>query len=264
MKVYLKKVDGLVLPKRGTSRSTGYDIVATSDPKIVGMKFTSGPIEETGEVGNKWCSIDYIQYETNLYAAPATQTHDIKIYPRSSISKYNMGLANCVPIIDNDYRGMILLRFNYLWQPEDFVIENSQIVGRINESKIFKKGEAIAQLTLSSVIEVEFELVDDLSQTARGEGGFGSTDTVLTTPDQPSHLNMMRLEALKKTFGNPSVVDQVDGESTTGKVHPKPEILRIDSNLSSRYITSPMNIQTPHGNSYLEALKSRESQITNK
>lgn len=183
MKIYVKKVDGLVIPKQGTPHSTGYDIIATSDPKIDGLKFTSSPVEETSEVGNQWSYINYIQYETNLFVAPETQTHDIKIYPRSSISKYNLSLANSVPVIDNDYRGMILLRFNYLWQPKNYSIHpNGAIVGELDINSIYKKGDAIAQLTVSSVIPVEFVVVDDLSQTVRGEGGFGSTEKSKITP----------------------------------------------------------------------------------
>ena len=175
MKIYVKKVDGLVLPERGTERATGYDIVATSEPKIVGQKYT--PVGyESSEVGNEWLSIDYIQYETNLFIAPETLTHDVKIYPRSSARKYNLNLANCVPIIDNDYRGMIYLCFNYLWQPGDFRIVDNKIVGTIDWYKIYNKGDKIAQMTLDQVIPIDFVVVDDLTKTQRGAGGFGSTD----------------------------------------------------------------------------------------
>lgn len=174
MKLYVKKVDGLVLPVRGTERSTGYDIIATSDPKIVGQPYSEGD-GGTGH-GGEWLSIQYIQYETNLFVAPESQTHDIKIYPRSSVRKYNLNLANCVPIIDNDYRGMIYLCFNYLWQPGDYKIVNNNLVGIVNMSAIYKKGDAIGQMALNQVIPIEFAVVDDLSMTQRGEGGFGSTD----------------------------------------------------------------------------------------
>ena len=62
MKIYVKKVDGLVLPIQGTERATGYDIVATSDPKIVGE-----PGDEKEDEVLNWKSVDYIQYETNLF-----------------------------------------------------------------------------------------------------------------------------------------------------------------------------------------------------
>jgi len=50
MKIYIKKVDGLVIPKNGSDLSAGYDIVATSDPKTVG---------DGNNIG--WHRIDFIE-----------------------------------------------------------------------------------------------------------------------------------------------------------------------------------------------------------
>ena len=180
MKIYVKKVDGVALPQQGSEVAAGYDIVATSDPKIVGD--TEGP---------RYQCADYIEYETNLFIAPANLTSHVLIHPRSSISKYNLVLANSVGLVDNDYRGMILCRFKYIWQPEDFVIENSTLLnapktllGRLNREKIYKKGDKIAQLVVEPTVKVEWAFVDDLTQTQRGEGGFGSTDgkTMIANP----------------------------------------------------------------------------------
>jgi dUTP pyrophosphatase len=185
MKIYVKKVDGLVLPAQGSELAAGYDIVATSEPKIVGQKHT--PVGyESSEVGNEWDSVDYIEYETNLFIAPTVVTFHTLIHPRSSISKYNLVLANSIGLIDNDYRGMVICRFKYQWQPEDYKIfprgadghGNWLCKGTINMNKIYSKGDKIAQLVVEPTIQVEFELVDDLTQTQRGSGGFGSSDSV--------------------------------------------------------------------------------------
>ena len=175
MKIYVKKIEGLTLPKRSSDLAAGYDIVSTSDPKIVGVKLDE----------NTWESVDYIEYETNLYIAPEAMTFHTLIHPRSSVSKYNLVLANSIGLVDNDYRGMVICRFKYIWQPIDFSFTSDErVVGSVNESKIYKKGDTIAQLVFEPTVMVDFELVDDLTKTKRGEGGFGSTDKPKIQPKQ--------------------------------------------------------------------------------
>lgn len=177
MKIYVKKIENLVLPKKASELAAGYDVVATSEPKIVG--------EQNGSV---WKRVDYIEYETNLYIAPESMTFHTLIHPRSSISKYNLILANSVGLVDNDYRGMVICRFKYIWQPEDLLWEghpnggNKTISSSVNVNKIYKKGDTIAQLVFEPTVMVDFELVDDLTKTKRGEGGFGSTDKLKIEP----------------------------------------------------------------------------------
>ena len=171
------------LPTRGTLRSTGYDIVATSDPEIVGEKNEFG-----------YSRIDYIQYKTNLkiavyHSSRHHRDYDVLVMPRSSISKYNLVLANSVGLIDADYRGEILVRFKYIWQPEDNFIQTKLsddgsplyqfVVGKPNLRKIYNKGDKICQLKVTQVEEPEFCLVDELDKTTRADGGFGSTDTTI-------------------------------------------------------------------------------------
>ncbi len=176
MKIFVKKIDGLTLPKMGSEVSAGYDIIATSDPKIVGIKSDLVPFA-TGEETQSGRSIDYIEYETNLFIAPSAVTYHTLIHPRSSISKYNLVLANSIGLIDNDYRGMVICRFKYIWQPEDFRMNTENLLsGVVNMNKIYKKGDAIAQLVIEPTVQAEWIVVDDLNQTNRGDGGFGSTD----------------------------------------------------------------------------------------
>jgi dUTP pyrophosphatase len=81
------------------------------------------------------------------------------IFPRSSISKYDMHLRNSVGVIDSGYRGEIMLKFSFL---EDGVL--------------YKIGDKVAQIILMSYPKITFLEVDELSDTERGEGGFGSSD----------------------------------------------------------------------------------------
>ena len=170
------------LPKKGTDRATGFDVVVTSAPEIVGDQYENDAYKR----------IDYIQYKTNLKLAVQKDRqfsnfgytdldYDILAFPRSSVSKYNLVLANCIGLIDADYRGEVLLRFKYIWQPEDYRIRTDNLLeGYVNSTKLYNKGDKVCQLKVTKVENVEFVLVDELDSTNRGEGGFGSTDTKST------------------------------------------------------------------------------------
>ena len=186
MKIYIKKIDGLTLPERGSQVAAGYDIVATNDPKIVGEKLDEG----------NWSRVDYVEYETNLFIAPSAVTFHTLIHPRSSISKYSLVLANSIGLVDNDYRGMVICRFKYIWQPEDFSFTpDDGLGGSVNGAKLYKKGDKIAQLVFEPTVQVEFEVVDDLSATQRGTGGFGSTDKVTVQNPMTTDSDVIKIRA---------------------------------------------------------------------
>ena len=84
------------------------------------------------------------------------------LVPRSSISKTNWFLANSMGIIDADYRGEWMM-----------VLKTSNSV--IHDALPFAIGERCAQIYFEKVNDVEIEETDELSDTARGTGGFGST-----------------------------------------------------------------------------------------
>jgi len=85
----------------------------------------------------------------------------LMIYSRSGQGfKFNTRLANCVGILDSDYRGQLMVKLTMDG-------ENSMII---------KHNTAIAQGMIIDAPKVQFEVVQELSDTARGTGGFGSTD----------------------------------------------------------------------------------------
>jgi dUTPase len=204
------------LPSKGTERATGYDVVATSEPEIVGEKNENGTYKR----------IDYIQYKTNLKVAVQKEEktttgfsvelidYDILAFPRSSVSKYNLQLANSVGLIDADYRGELLLRFNYLWQPQDYSVYTYEsgdavkgelytyIGGKINTDKIYKKGDKICQLKVTKVENVNFQLVNELDSTDRGEGGFGSTDVNKVTKIEETKNVVSNIQKLYANLSN--------------------------------------------------------------
>ena len=82
------------------------------------------------------------------------------LYPRSSISKTPLNMANSVGIIDAGYRGPIKVAV-YNHSDQDYLIQS---------------GQRLFQLCGPTLEPVTFELANALSETSRGEGGFGSTD----------------------------------------------------------------------------------------
>jgi len=81
------------------------------------------------------------------------------LYPRSSIIKTPLRLANSVGIIDAGYRGDIIA-----------CVDNIK-----NEPYTISQGERLFQICAGNLEPIEFKLVDELSSTQRGSGGFGST-----------------------------------------------------------------------------------------
>ncbi len=191
------------LPEKGTDRATGYDVIVTSDPKIIGETYDNGTYKR----------IDYIQYKTNLKLAVQQERqysgfghtdidYDILAFPRSSVSKYNLVLANCIGLIDADYRGEVLLRFKYIWQPEDYRIRTDNLIeGTVNPLKLYNKGDKVCQLKVTKVENVEFVLVNELDSTNRGEGGFGSTDAKKGERVDIAQLQMSKMEELSNNLG---------------------------------------------------------------
>jgi dUTP pyrophosphatase len=170
MKIKVKNTQDVRLPKNATTYDAGYDMVATSQPAIVG---------EYDEDHKLWNEVQYIQYHTDLYIEPESCEDDKRyhtyIFPRSSISMRKLILANSVGLIDAGYRGEILVRFKYTPQPSDYKIINNKIFVEVDLNSIYKKGDKIAQLVISETQQVCFELTDSLSSSDRNSGGFGST-----------------------------------------------------------------------------------------
>ena len=82
------------------------------------------------------------------------------VYPRSGLaSKRGLAPANKVGVIDSDYRGEVMIAMH----------------NHTDRSAVIAPGERIAQLVITPVMTPGFAVCDELSDTARGDGGFGST-----------------------------------------------------------------------------------------
>ena len=187
------------------SLAAGYDVVAVDNPTIVGEIGREIKLED-GTLIPLYKSISYLEYHTALKVQPLwnewnthKEYHHLDMHPRSSVRKYNLLLANSIGLIDNDYRGEILVSFKYVFQPEDFVIEYDEvknadgtvlyvvpkgILSGINQEKIYKKGDKIAQLVAEKTNPCNYVFTSELTATVRGEGGHGSTGQTATTSFQ--------------------------------------------------------------------------------
>ena len=142
VRVLIKKLYPKVeLPKYKTEGSSGLDLMAYIDSPIIIAPGTSALIP------------------TGISLAIPNDL-EIQIRPRSGLAaKSNITVLNTPGTIDSDYRGEIkIILFNH--SKENFLVKN---------------GDRIAQMILMPVLKIEFDEVNELPDTIRGSGGFGST-----------------------------------------------------------------------------------------
>jgi len=143
-KINIKKLnEKAIIPTCGTEYSAGYDLYAL--------------VDEITEI---------LPHETKLIKTGLALEIPIGyagfIYARSGLaSKKGLAPANKVGVIDADYRGEIMVALH----------------NHTNETKTIEPSERIAQLVIAPFLKVEFNEVDELNETIRGTGGFGSTGT---------------------------------------------------------------------------------------
>ena len=138
--VKIKKMnDKAQIPKYAFETDAGCDVAATS----------------------KKVTEHYIEYGTGI-AFDIPEGYYLEIFPRSSISNYNLLLCNSVGVIDEQYKGEIKFRFKRINSFGDFV-------------KIYEIGDKIGQIILKQRPKINFIEVKELSNSDRGIGGYGST-----------------------------------------------------------------------------------------
>ena len=141
MKIKIVNKSKHSLPEYATPGSAGMDLRANIDAPI-----TLAPGERK-------------LIPTGIYIALPVG-YEAQVRPRSGLAlKYGIGLANMLGTVDSDYRadiGVILINLGQ----EDFVVND---------------GDRIAQLVIAKYEIAEWEVVDELDKTERGEGGYGHT-----------------------------------------------------------------------------------------
>lgn len=137
MKINIKKLSSLaVSPWKAHLTDAGFDLYATS--------------KHYDENGN-------VVYGCGL-AFEIPEGYMGLVFPRSSNARTSLLLSNSVGVIDSGYRGEVTAKFKKLYPGEEYKI-----------------GERFAQLIILPIPSVMFNLVDELSDSERGTGGYGST-----------------------------------------------------------------------------------------
>ena len=95
------------------------------------------------------------------------------IFPRSSVRKTGLDLSNAVGVCDSGYRGELQATFNKVFGGDRFYDETKNTEDSSNN--FYKIGDRIAQIMIIPYPPIEFVEVNELSDSERGEGGFGST-----------------------------------------------------------------------------------------
>ncbi len=114
----------------------------------------------------------YIEYDTGI-ALEIPNGYVGLLFPRSSISNKDLMLKNSVGVVDSSYRGSVRLRFNVSKNDKNTLVSN--MFPDIGHRDIYSVGERIGQLMIIPVPHFEIQEVDELSETDRGDGGFGHT-----------------------------------------------------------------------------------------
>lgn len=127
-----------VIPKYAKEGDAGLDLVSTS--------------KDENEM--------FVEYGTSL-AMEIPEGYVGLIFPRSSISKYHLSMANAVGVVDSGYRGEVKVRFK---KTSTNAYET-----------LYNVGDKVCQLIVLPYPNIEVEEVTDLSNTERGAGGFGSS-----------------------------------------------------------------------------------------
>ena len=142
MKINIKKLNNNAkIPTRGSAEAAGYDLYACIEKPI------TIPAHSTEKIGTGLA----IEIPGGYFGA---------IFARSGLAtKEGLRPANCVGCCDSDYRGEYIVALH----------------NDTNEAKLIMPDERIAQLVVMPYLAVEFNEADELPNTDRGEGGFGST-----------------------------------------------------------------------------------------
>ena len=157
MNIKIRKLHpGAIVPTYGTAGAAAFDLYAATVEKTL----VAEPYEVGGDRYDSYRDDFPITAGTGL-AFEIPEGYAMFIYSRSGHGfKHGVRLANCVGVIDSDYRGEVMVK-----------LTTDDPDTRLD----IASGDRVAQAVILPVPQVVFEVVDELTPTARGTGGFGST-----------------------------------------------------------------------------------------
>ena len=139
----IKKLrENAVVPKRATPGSAGMDLYACIDEAVTVMPH------------------ECVKIPAGIAIALPSPLYGAFIFARSGLSiNHGLAPANCVGVVDSDYRGEIIVG----------------LVNQFNKPYTVEPGERVAQMVIMPVSLMDTQECDTLDETERGDGGFGST-----------------------------------------------------------------------------------------
>lgn len=147
-KLFFKKLsENAIIPSYANPGDAGLDLTAT----------------------NMEMKDNHVEYGTGL-SVEIPDGYVGLLFPRSSIFKTGLTLANCVGVIDSGYRGEVKLKF----KPDSISAVENFLQGK--PVQLYKIGERVGQLVIIELPKLVVAEKQDLSDTVRGQGGFGSTN----------------------------------------------------------------------------------------
>ena len=148
MELKIKRLsDEAIMPIRAHEGDAGIDLTATR---------ITQEINECGQL--------ILVYHSDI-AVEIPEGHVGLLFPRSSIAKKSLTFCNCVGVIDSGYRGEVTVKMR----------STTDVV-----PAIYKPGERFAQLVIMPIPSYTISEATELSETKRGEGGYGSSDEKLS------------------------------------------------------------------------------------
>ena len=150
--IKVKLDEGAIVPTASSSGSAGYDLYAGEGATICTNSTGAAFGFSTAQLGMP----SAISFDTGV-SLELPNNLIAMVYARSGMGAKGIALANGVGVIDSDYRGTIKV-----------VLQNNSV-----SPYTVKKGDRIAQLVITERFKVNFEIVDELDSTERGDGGFG-------------------------------------------------------------------------------------------
>lgn len=154
--------DGAAMPVRAHETDVGYDICAKE------VEFIHEELPWWKKIFGIKPRIITVKCDTGVHISPRSKDFWVMGLPNSRVSKLPFVLGNSAGVIDPDYTGSIRFIYNVLPYHKDYTTQ--YVKG------FFSKGKVIGQLVVMYRYGMEFNRVDDLEATERGDGGFGSTD----------------------------------------------------------------------------------------
>lgn len=139
MNIPIKLTSNVICPSFATEGSAGFDLESIEDLFIKGIN-------------------QIVKIHTGI-SLEIPRGYVGLLIERSSLHKSQLQLVNSVGVIDSDYRGEIIL-----------------LLRTLEDNTFISKGQRLAQLVIMKLPNIKFLEVNELNETVRGKGGFGSTD----------------------------------------------------------------------------------------